>query len=484
MQRERWLKSRTRPARSWALRLGWDLPLGLLEERVAPAVVRGAASAQPALPHILAPTDSVAASLRPDVGPDYYAIAIPAAGRWTVRAAPAVGSALDPALTLYGPDGQQLIDAHDAGPGDRAAALDLHLRPGTYLLRVAAQDAAAGAYQLQSRFDPAAPPFDAFPIEHAKTLLRTIFTYGRRSDLQDLNGDGRPDLVTLGDRTASVRLGLGDGTFQSAPVFSHQAESLLIDFTLADVDGDRRLDLVLTANDGFVRLLSGTGNGSFQFVRDFAFGFGVNSAAVGDMNGDGRADLVTANDSTNSIAITLADGRGGFLEPRTFAAGVGADNVRLADFNGDGRLDAVVANWLNRLVNDEGPGDPYGASVGVLLGNGDGTLGPMQAYDIVDAITVAVADFNRDGRPDLAVAGFNEAVMVLLGNGDGTFQRGATVVLGGSPSIVAARDVNGDGRADVVAVNDQSDAGSLDVLLGNGDGTFRVRRVPKTKFEF
>src|SRR5439155_755712 len=143
-------------------------------------------------------------------------------------------------------------------------------------------------------------------------------------------------------------------------------------------------------------------------------------------------------------------------------------SVALADFNGDGKLDLATINSV---------------SVSVLLGNGDGTLQPpVTDTDVAIQSSFAVGDFNADGKSDLAMAGsggiHQGAVFVMFGNGDGTFQPAATNLAGSAIGSVALGDFNGDGKTDLVV----SSAGSYDqgftnngvlVLLGNGDGTFQ-----------
>ncbi len=157
-----------------------------------------------------------------------------------------------------------------------------------------------------------------------------------------------------------------------------------------------------------------------------------------------------------------------------------ANSVAVADVNGDGKPDLLVANFC-AAAPCQGDG-----IVGVLLGNGDGTFQPVIIYDSggQNAISIAVADVNNDGRPDVVVthncftcdAG---AVGVLLGNGDGTFQATVNYASGGlSPSSVAVGDVNGDGKPDLLVGNayvgnGNYSRGSIGLLLGNGDGTFQ-----------
>src|SRR5881628_2469498 len=159
---------------------------------------------------------------------------------------------------------------------------------------------------------------------------------------------------------------------------------------------------------------------SFIARADLEVGTNPRSVAVGDFNGDGRLDLAVTNASSydvpGTVSVLLGNGDGTFQSALSFAAGSDARSVAVGDFNGDGRPDLAVANA------------GYPGTVSVLLGNGDGTFQPAQSFAAgSNAVSVAVGDVNGDGRPDLVVAdlGLNtgySTVLVLLGNGDGTFQ--------------------------------------------------------------
>src|SRR5206468_2009142 len=162
-----------------------------------------------------------------------------------------------------------------------------------------------------------------------------------------------------------------------------------------------------------------------------------------------------------------------FIARGDFAVGTNPKSVAVSDFNGDGRLDLAVAN--------AGCYDVPGA-VSVLLGNGDGTFQPVQSFAAGnDAASVAVGDVHGDGRPDLAVANASRnTVSVLLGNGDGTFQPAQSFAAGSGVFSVAVGDFNGDGRPDLVVANAGGSSGvpgTVSVLLGNGDGTFQPART-------
>jgi hypothetical protein len=165
--------------------------------------------------------------------------------------------------------------------------------------------------------------------------------------------------------------------------------------------------------------------------------------------------------------VLLGNGDGTFQSPATYLCGGGGHSVAVADVNGDGKPDAVVANF-----------DAVSGPVGVLLGNGDGSFQPVVLYDSggVNPWSVAVADVNGDGKPDLLVANrYSRNIGVLLGNGDGTFRRAVTYNSGGNWAVsVAVADVNGDGKPDLVVANEDFTVG---VLLGNGNGSFKAAVV-------
>jgi hypothetical protein len=202
--------------------------------------------------------------------------------------------------------------------------------------------------------------------------------------------------------------------------------------------------------------------------------------AVGDFNGDGRADLAVAAETTGSIptlvvSVMMGNGNGTFQTAVNYGLTGYPVSIAVADVNGDGKADIVVACY----------GTGTTTYVNVLLGKGDGTFQGAVSY-LVDsggtADSLAVGDFNGDGKPDLAVSISHStnagAVDVLLGNGDGTFQTAVPYSVGVYPYTVVAGDFNGDGKADLATVNRLSN--TVSVLLGNGDGTFQSQAAYAT----
>jgi dienelactone hydrolase len=247
---------------------------------------------------------------------------------------------------------------------------------------------------------------------------------------------------------------------------------------VGDFNGDGRFDMaVANGNSNNVSILLGNGNGTFQTHVDYPTGAQPTSVAIGDFNRDGKQDLAVSNQNCasapcgpGSVSILLGRGDGTFEPAVDYVTGSGPYGVAAADFNRDGKMDLVVAN-------------SNGSDVSVLLGNGDGTFQAPVNYStgpVPSAAAVAVGDFNGDGYLDLAVADFAclggaggcGSVSVLLGNGDGTFKAPVNYMAGAQPISIAAGDFNHDGKLDLVVANNSSS--NVSVLLDNGDGTFKA----------
>ncbi|PYI83116.1 MAG: hypothetical protein DME26_15695, partial [Verrucomicrobia bacterium] len=290
----------------------------------------------------------------------------------------------------------------------------------------------------------------------------------------DFNGDGKPDLAVANEFSAnvSVLLGNGNGTFQ--PAVNYGAGSSPNSVVAADFNGDGKRDLALTdAGSGSISVLLANGDGTFQAAVNYGAGDTPRSVILGDFNGDGKVDLAVANRVSANVSVLLGNGNGTFQVATNFAAGVDPLSIAVGDFNGDGKPDLAVAN---AALFDDPP------SISVLLGNGNGTFQAAVNYAAgASPRSVAVGDFNGDGKVDLAVANYGSFVngqftgsttSVLLGNGDGTFQPPLNYSAGAGSLAVVVADFNGDGKPDLAVANDRSFNVSL--LLGNGNGTFQA----------
>jgi hypothetical protein len=268
--------------------------------------------------------------------------------------------------------------------------------------------------------------------------------------------------------TQTVRAAAGGAFFSQAAVSATPTSTTV---AVGDFNGDGKADVAFPtfiSGSSAVTVLLGVGDGTFQAAANYVLGTaGATAITAGDFNGDGNTDLAVATGSA-SVSILLGNGDGTFRAPVNYAGGsnsVGA--MAVGDFNGDGRPDIVLAYSASHGVN-------------ILYGNGDGSFGPPTAYTTLSG-PLAVADFNGDGKPDLALG--NTSILnisspsIVLGNGDGTTQVPIGISLGsgsvGISSLIAG-DFNGDGKVDLAVGGVISgSAPSTWILLGNGDGTFQ-----------
>lgn len=291
----------------------------------------------------------------------------------------------------------------------------------------------------------------------------------------DLNADGKPDVVTANGNgwnqpgTLSVLLGRGDGTFDTA---THVAvERGPRGVALADYNHDGKLDVATAISGGWfetnrVNVLFGRGDGTFEPPSAYETGLAPAWIAAGDFNRDGRADLVTANagpgPNGTTVSVLLNNGNGTFAAAATYTVGTYPGFVTVADFDRDGSLDLAVANRAS-------------ASVSILRGRTDGTFDAASHLPVpAGASQLVVGDWNGDHNPDLAVLGGNYdsgAVTVLLGNGTGSFGAPVPFSVGAALQAMAAGDFDPDGSLDLVVAGGYDNAVLL--LPGEGDGSFR-----------
>jgi hypothetical protein len=284
----------------------------------------------------------------------------------------------------------------------------------------------------------------------------------------DLNGDGRPELATANGRyetdTVSVLANRGDGTFRRKRDYATGLGPVSV--AIGDLNGDGKPELA-SANIGerSVSVFLNQGDGTFRAKRDYPTGNGPFSLAIGDLDGDGKLDLATVSGNGGGegiVSVLLNKGDGSFRANVDYATGLFSIAIAIGDLNGDGKPELAVTN-------------ADADTVSVLPNRGDGTFQAHLDYATgLDPGSIAIGDLNGDGKPELATANGAGSVSVLANRGDGTFQAHLDYAAGPSPVSLAIGDLNGDGTPELATAN--AGVNSVSVLPNRGDGSFEVKR--------
>ena len=295
----------------------------------------------------------------------------------------------------------------------------------------------------------------------AFTLASTVSFPGLVSSVaaQDFNQDKNLDFVVANPSTSqvSVVFGNGNGTFGSS-VATYSTDSNPVSVAVGDFNKDGYPDIVTansSAND--VSVLLNTKTGSFNPAAPYPVGTNPVAVAVTDLNNDGFPDIVVANSGSNNISVLMNNGDGTFAAAVPYNVGNVPNSIVAAELNGDLFADLIVTNKADN-------------SVSVLLGNGDGTFQTAVPYTVpgTGMVNAIAADITADGILDLVIAeSATNSVGVMPGNGDGTFQGSVNYKVGLMPTAIAAADISGDGKVDVLSGN-----------FGSGDVSVLINQTP------
>lgn len=329
----------------------------------------------------------------------------------------------------------------------------------------------------------------------------------------DLNGDAKPDVLSISGNQVVALLSNGDGTLQDIKLTAAGASPL--NLLVADFNGDGKRDVAVTQYYGAtVTVLLGNGDGTFKAGSDIAVASLSNILTLGDLNGDGKADLLASPASsfsfTGSTAL-LSKGDGTFTSVPLSALNDYSGQTAIADFNRDGKADfltfsssgdvkvfsgkgdgtfdtaapkrSAFSGYIHGLIVADLNGDgnldlaiskSSGGAAGLMFGKGDGTFAAMvDVGPSGGSQTLVLGDVTSDGKPDLVVGSYGSTQYVLPGNGDGTYGAALFFQTDGLDQFQLA-DFDSDGKLDILTAPSSSGGtpGGLRVLYGNGSGSF------------
>ena len=293
--------------------------------------------------------------------------------------------------------------------------------------------------------------------------------------LADMDNNGIPDLVIVNSKeeSLSVLLGQGNGMFSPAGKVTGLAEYPYY-FAVGDFNGDGNLDVAVQTKLGNsrLRIFFGDRAGHLRPGPEQELPGGNKGMAVADLNGDGKLDLVVVLSYAKAVAVLLGNGDGTFHQGAFLLSGVSPGPATIADFNRDGIPDIAVCDY------NVGTGN----SVTIYLGKGDGTFPSNHSFRTGGGpLHIVAGDVNDDGKLDLVTADFQAGVSLLLGNGDGTFQPPRDFVAGKANTYVALADIDHDGHLDLLSLGEHDDV--LAFLRGHGNGNFDPpQKIPTGRY--
>ncbi len=302
----------------------------------------------------------------------------------------------------------------------------------------------------------------------------------------DLHGDHKLDVITVSNVGGAVQVirGNGDGTLQGAFAYDFNGSTIVESQAVGDFNGDGKADIAVLDASGKLGVLLNTGNYGFSIISPVDYGFESGTLTAADVNNDGKADILVAGQS--HISVLLSKGDGTFQPPIIIdiaTASFPAHGLIVADFNGDGKPDIAFSSSTPELTSGAGS-----VTFGILFGNGDGsfqTLQPQDNYSLTSKISglLQAADLNGDHKQDIVAVGSN-FVAIYLNNGSGVFTTGNVYTLNDSafgPIAATIADLRGNGVNDIVIGVGNSNTPKMNVLKGNGDGTFVNSTVALTR---
>jgi hypothetical protein len=292
-------------------------------------------------------------------------------------------------------------------------------------------------------------------------VLSTILTNaGSAAYSADVNADGRADILSQNGGSTLVYSNRGNGGFAMVSTVATNGP-----LALGDINGDGRTDLVFSAwSQNAITVWTNNGRAVFSLSQTYATGLHPGAILVKDLNGDGKADVTVAINGNSTLLVLTNNGAGALTASSTPSVGVSPSDIQSADLNGDGRPDLVTAEW--------------GGTVTVLTNAGAGRFASNSTVNVTNGTrSVALADVNGDGRVDIVCATpYGGSLMVLTNTGSGGFAFcSAPLPNGIRPDRVVAADFNGDGMTELISCDMFGAASSL--LTNNGSGVFTLNTV-------